>query len=205
MIVGILLFLIMTFIPIDHHIKSVLYFVVGIAVALFITKGKLNLLFKKPKLADIKTILISVIAYFVLNGLIHNIVSLIPHHQDAGVNVALTNIPLLVVTALQIFGEEVFRFMPFILVAYFVYKFTQNRKHAVLLGAVASLIIFGALHTSAYGSFLFAVVGITIPAIALAYSYLKTKNIFVSYLVHLIIDFSLIMLFNLAPLFHVAT
>ena len=205
MIVGILLFLIMTFIPIDHHIKSVLYFVVGIAVALFITKGKLNLLFKKPKLADIKTILISVIAYFVLNGLIHNIVSLIPHHQDAGVNVALTNIPLLVVTALQIFGEEVFRFMPFILVAYFVYKFTQNRKHAVLLGAVASLIIFGALHTSTYGSFLFAVVGITIPAIALAYSYLKTKNIFVSYLVHLIIDFSLIMLFNLAPLVHVAT
>ena len=205
MIVGILLFLIMTFIPIDHHIKSVLYFVVGIAVALFITKGKLNLLFKKPKLADIKTILISVIAYFVLNGLIHNIVSLIPHHQDAGVNVALTNIPLLVVTALQIFGEEVFRFMPFILVAYFVYKFTQNRKHAVLLGAVASLFIFGALHTSAYGSFLFAVVGITIPAIALAYSYLKTKNIFVSYLVHLIIDFSLIMLFNLAPLVHVAT
>ena len=205
MIVGILLFLIMTFIPIDHHIKSVLYFVVGIAVALFITKGKLNLLFKKPKLADIKTILISVIAYFVLNGLIHNIVSLIPHHQDAGVNVALTNIPLLVVTALQIFGEEVFRFMPFLLVAYFVYKFTQNRKHAVLLGAVASLIIFGALHTSAYGSFLFAVVGITIPAIALAYSYLKTKNIFVSYLVHLIIDFSLIMLFNLAPLVHVAT
>lgn len=205
MIVGILLFLIMTFIPIDHHIKSVLYFVVGIAVALFITKGKLNLLIKKPKLADIKTILISVIAYFVLNGLIHNIVSLIPHHQDAGVNVALTNIPLLVVTALQIFGEEVFRFMPFILVAYFVYKFTQNRKHAVLLGAVASLIIFGALHTSAYGSFLFAVVGITIPAIALAYSYLKTKNIFVSYLVHLIIDFSLIMLFNLAPLVHVAT
>ena len=195
----------MTFIPIDHHIKSVLYFVVGIAVALFKTKGKLNLLFKKPKLADIKTILISVIAYFVLNGLIHNIVSLIPHHQDAGVNVALTNIPLLVVTALQIFGEEVFRFMPFILVAYFVYKFTQNRKHAVLLGAVASLIIFGALHTSAYGSFLFAVVGITIPAIALAYSYLKTKNIFVSYLVHLIIDFSLIMLFNLAPLVHVAT
>ena len=95
--------------------------------------------------------------------------------------------------------------MPFILVAYFVYKFTQNRKHAVLLGAVASLIIFGALHTSAYGSFLFAVVGITIPAIALAYSYLKTKNIFVSYLVHLIIDFSLIMLFNLAPLVHVAT
>lgn len=205
MIVGILLFLIMTFIPIDHHIKSVLYFVVGIAVALFITKGKLNLLFKKPKLADIKTILISVIAYFVLNGLIHNIVSLIPHHQDAGVNVALTNIPLLVVTALQIFGEEVFRFMPFILVAYFVYKSTQNRKHAVLLGAVASLIIFGALHTSAYGSFLFAVVGITIPAIALAYSYLKTKNIFVSYLVHLIIDFSLIMLFNLAPLVHVVT
>ena len=205
MIVGILLFLIMTFIPIDHHIKSVLYFVVGIAVALFITKGKLNLLFKKPKLADIKTILISVIAYFVLNGLIHNIVSLIPHHQDAGVNVALTNIPLLVVTALQIFGEEVFRFMPFILVAYFVYKSTQNRKHAVLIGAVASLIIFGALHTSAYGSFLFAVVGITIPAIALAYSYLKTKNIFVSYLVHLIIDFSLIMLFNLAPLVHVAT
>lgn len=205
MIVGILLFLIMTFIPIDHHIKSVLYFVVGIAVALFITKGKLNLLFKKPKLADIKTILISVIAYFVLNGLIHNIVSLIPHHQDAGVNVALTNIPLLVVTALQIFGEEVFRFMPFILVAYFVYKSTQNRKHAVLLGAVASLIIFGALHTSAYGSFLFAVVGITIPAIALAYSYLKTKNIFVSYLVHLIIDFSLIMLFNLAPIVHVAT
>lgn len=205
MIVGILLFLIMTFIPIDHHIKSVLYFVVGIAVALFITKGKLNLLFKKPKLADIKTILISMIAYFVLNGLIHNIVSLIPHHQDAGVNVALTNIPLLVVTALQIFGEEVFRFMPFILVAYFVYKSTQNRKHAVLLGAVASLIIFGALHTSAYGSFLFAVVGITIPAIALAYSYLKTKNIFVSYLVHLIIDFSLIMLFNLAPLVHVAT
>lgn len=205
MIVGILLFLIMTFIPIDHHIKSVLYFVVGIAVALFITKGKLNLLFKKPKLADIKTILISVIAYFVLNGLIHNIVSLIPHHQDAGVNVALTNIPLLVVTALQIFGEEVFRFMPFLLVAYFVYKSTQNRKHAVLLGAVASLIIFGALHTSAYGSFLFAVVGITIPAIALAYSYLKTKNIFVSYLVHLIIDFSLIMLFNLAPLVHVAT
>lgn len=205
MIVGILLFLIMAFIPIDHHIKSVLYFVVGIAVALFITKGKLNLLFKKPKLADIKTILISVIAYFVLNGLIHNIVSLIPHHQDAGVNVALTNIPLLVVTALQIFGEEVFRFMPFILVAYFVYKSTQNRKHAVLLGAVASLIIFGALHTSAYGSFLFAVVGITIPAIALAYSYLKTKNIFVSYLVHLIIDFSLIMLFNLAPLVHVVT
>ncbi len=202
LVVGILLFFVITFIPIDHHIKSVIYFAIGVAVALYITKGKFNLLFKKFKLSDIKTILISVFGYFIINGLMSFVTSSIPHHQDAAVNVALTNIPVLIITVLQIFGEEIFRFMPFILVAYFVYKSKENRKHSVLFGAIVSLLLFGILHTSAYGNPLFALIGITLPAISLAYAYLKTKNIFVSFIVHLIVDFSIIVLFNILPAVH---
>jgi len=90
---------------------------------------------------------------------------------------------------LQVLGEEFFKVFILLIAMYLVYKITGNRNMSIFIGLIASMIIFGLAHYDAYdGKILQILLVQGFGSIFEYYAYLKTKNILVSYLIHLIQD-----------------
>ena len=88
----------------------------------------------------------------------------------------------------QLMGEEFFKVFILLIVMYLVYKFSRNRDLALGLGIVVTLFAFGISHMGAYGSLLQVLLIQGIGTIFNLYAYMKTKNIVVSYIIHVMID-----------------
>ena len=75
---------------------------------------------------------------------------------------------------------------------YLTYKLTGNRKTSIVCASIVALVIFGAYHFQPdTGSWMRIVSDILIRGLGSIfefYAYLKTKNIWVSYFIHLFYD-----------------
>jgi len=68
----------------------------------------------------------------------------------------------------------------------------MSRKSAIILAVIVTGIIFGAYHLPTYNWNLGqAILGIGIARVILIYPYLKTKNIWTSFIVHVMNDWTL--------------
>ncbi|MBY9085348.1 CPBP family intramembrane metalloprotease, partial [Paenibacillus sp. HN-1] len=93
----------------------------------------------------------------------------------------------------MLFGEELITILPFLVIlALGVKKFKRSRKSAIILAWIAASIIFGAYHLQTYNwNIAQAILGIGIARVVLLYPYIKTKNIWTSFIVHLLNDWTL--------------
>lgn len=91
---------------------------------------------------------------------------------------------------IQLFGEEFLAILPFLaLLQLFTAKFKLHRKKSVMLALLFSSIIFGLLHLPTYQwNWYQCILLIGTARIFLTLTYIKTKNIFVSYVTHYIYD-----------------
>lgn len=86
-------------------------------------------------------------------------------------------------------GEELVKFIPLMFLMRVVYKYTSNRKLAVVVSSVIILICFGLMHYSPPYMTLTSVLLLQgLGSIFEVYGYLKTKNIMVPYISHLLTD-----------------
>ncbi len=103
---------------------------------------------------------------------------------------------------LQIMGEEFYKVFLLLLAMYVMYKLTKNRAISILIGLIVSMTIFGLSHYSAYDGRILQIILIQgFGSIFEYFAYLKTKNIWVSYLAHLIQDLipTVMILLNVYP------
>ena len=90
----------------------------------------------------------------------------------------------------QLMGEELFKVFILLMVMFAVYRFTQNRGLAITLAIIVTLFVFGIAHSRAYSGRLLQILLIQgLGSIFDLYAYMKTKNVMVSYILHLLIDF----------------
>ncbi|MBQ6100442.1 MAG: hypothetical protein IJL02_11355 [Methanobrevibacter sp.] len=86
-------------------------------------------------------------------------------------------------------GEELLKFIPLMFLMRFIYKFSDNRKLAIIVSAIIVMIGFGLLHYAPPYSTLASVILLQgFGTIFEMYGYLKTKNILVPYISHLLTD-----------------
>ena len=90
--------------------------------------------------------------------------------------------------ALALGGEELMKFIPLMFLMRAVYKFTENRKLAVIASSVIIMIYFGLLHYDVGTTLLSVLLTQGLGTIFELYGYIKTKNLFVPYLCHLFTD-----------------
>ena len=84
-------------------------------------------------------------------------------------------------------GEELVKFIPLMFLMRLVYKFTSNRKLTIVIPAVIILICFGLIHYYPPYLTLASVLAIQgFGTIFEMYGYIRTKNIFVPYISHLL-------------------
>lgn len=97
----------------------------------------------------------------------------------------------IVSTMIQFIAEEIIFIIPFLFV---INKLrTRNEKLKTLAAILVSSVIFGAMHLTTYNfNILQAVLVISIIRTGLSMSYVLSKNLTVTYLVHMIYDWVLI-------------
>ena len=100
----------------------------------------------------------------------------------------------IVSTIIQFIAEEIIFIIPFLFV---INKLrTKNEKLKTLAAILVSSVIFGAMHLTTYNfNILQAVLVISISRTGLSMSYVLSKNLTVTYLVHMIYDWVLIWIY----------
>ena len=167
--------------------KAVVLTLATLIPLLYALDGKLSEIFKKPKLGDVKIIIVGVVGLFVLSIICNFILT---GGTAAQTDHAVNGSPITLVIAaiIQLVGEELLKFIGLVLVMIFTYK-TLGRKGAIIAGIIVSQLIFAFVHIPAYGfDVLKLVVGIGIGSIILPIIYVKTKSVTLTYIIHLIND-----------------
>ena len=190
--IGFLITLLFGLIPktgIPQYIAEFIYFLIPFATFLYVANGKLGLICKKFQKSDIWLILGTIILYFVYSlvmGVLLKSLGIVAHTNPAISH--LDSILFWIAFPFQIFGEELIKVIPFIIVLFLIYKFTGRRKLGIIMATLVSVIIFGILHYNAYGSIITVILIQGIGSIIMLFAYLKSKNILTSYIVHLATD-----------------
>lgn len=151
-------------------------------------KGNLSMVFRVPKQKDIVIIILGVVGIFVLTMLVNGIFAIIgvTASENSAINGAL--IVEVISIIIQLMGEELVKFISLALIVFAAYK-TLGRKGAIILGIIVSQLIFSLLHIPAYGFDLVRLLlGIGVVWSILPIIYVKTKNIVVVYIIHLLFD-----------------
>lgn len=172
-------------------------YIIGIVTlipALYVCKGNYGLLFKKPRLRDFKTIILCLIGYYVYSyAMAIFLTYALGYPVTADAVVGKFNNPsvfLVVGMIMQLIGEELFKIFMLLIGMYVIYKITENRGLAIGLALIVSMSIFGVAHSRAYNGKILQVLLIQgFGAFFNLYTYMKTKNVIVSYILHLFIDF----------------
>ena len=169
---------------------------IGVGIA---SKGKFKSICKKLKKSDARLIVEMIIlqAVFALTFSMIEIYVFGIHANPNPITDSYHSIYIYIQVIFDLFGEELFKLIGIFIFAYIVYKLTSNRKVSIGLGVFLSLTVFGLMHLPTYGNLIHSLIAIGYASIFTVYTYLKTKNIFVSYITHLIYDVACIILATL--------
>ena len=96
---------------------------------------------------------------------------------------------LIVFLLFSMMGEELLKFIPLMFFMRLIYKFTSNRKLSLIISTIIVLTCFGLLHYDPQTSTIISTLLIQgLGSIFEIYGYIKTKNLFVPYISHLLTD-----------------
>ena len=174
--------------------SPIIIFLIMVIPALYVCKGNYSLFFKKPKKRDILTIILCVIASYVYTLTVAYILMFVLRIPISG-NAILSeftspDVFLIISTLMQLLGEEFFKIFMLLILMHVVYKLTSNRGLSIALGLILTLFIFGIAHSRAYSGRILQILLIQgLGSIFDVYAYMKTKNVVVSYIIHVLIDF----------------
>ncbi len=179
-------------VPLINQIPGELYPLIYCLVTLipiaYVCKGKLGLLFKKVKASDFKIIIICFFAYFIYSIAVGYLL------LSSGLKVTpnpvseALSLKALIYILIQLLGEELFKVSLLILGMALLFHFTKDRKKALIFGALVSMLIFGLVHYGAYNNVIHCLLVIGVGSLIHLYPYIKTKNIIVTYILHVMID-----------------
>ena len=156
---------------------------------LFLLRGHADLLFKRVKRSDIKIIVLCIIFTLVYSLVMLYILIQIGVTSSEPLEGSLTfQWGTVIIMMFQVMGEELYKILAFLFFMFVFYRFSHNRKVALVIAMFISMSSFGLMHSGFYGGFLQVFMIQGLGSIIDFYAYLKTRNILVSYAAHLIYD-----------------
>lgn len=172
--------------------EQIILFLITIIPLLLLTKCNLGLFFRKISLNDIRLIIVSYIGYKIYYLIVYELFQVTNYVTTSAESQFLNmNLFTLIINTLQIFSEEIFRIFLFLILMYFLYKYTNNRKKSIIISTVLVLIVFGLMHVNTYGYNIIQILLLQgFGSIFEFLGYLKTKNLAIPIIIHLLINIS---------------
>ena len=185
-------FTIYTFLPYGYPFGLGAFIFTGcqLLAFLYVARGKISLLIKKPSFRDLMRVLWTLILQFVVSigfAMLLKYVFNVATHDNEVFDMDM-NIKFWVNIIAQLFGEELYKILLFLGTLTIMYKKTSKRTLSITIALIVSLFLFAILHTTTYNNIIQILVLQGLSSIICMYNYLKTKNILTSYLQHLLFD-----------------
>jgi membrane protease YdiL (CAAX protease family) len=155
---------------------------------IYVSKGNLSLFFKKVKRENIKLIIICTVLPFIYSMFMIFILEYLKISLESTIEPTSTTLLSIINMLVQLMGEELFKIILLIIAMSIIYHFTKNRKLSIIISSIITMTIFGIAHYQ-YGPLIQILLIQGLGSIFDLYAYLKTKNVLVSYLAHLLYDF----------------
>jgi len=178
-----------SFLDTTQLLKAILFLIVPTSTVYYALNGNMSEIFRMPERKDILYILIFLIIFFILsimsNAVLKALAIPIPRHSP------LDSSPVIMIIAviIQLVGEELYKFILLVLPMIFLYR-RIGRRASLIIGIILSQLVFSLSHANAYSfNIPYILLAIGIPSVIFPLLYLRTKNITVTYIAHLIWDF----------------
>ena len=185
----------------SEMIGSILFALTLLVPLMYFSNWDFSLLFHKPTKGEIKLAVLLFIGYLIYAIAVGEVLEVIGQASTATGDYLGVTWEMLFALVFSMLAEELVKFIPLMLFMRIVYKYTNNRKLAIVVSTAIILVFFGLLHYDPEVTPLLSVLVIQgFGSIFELYGYIKTKNVFVPYLCHLLTDaiIFLMMLIGLA-------
>lgn len=174
-------------ISVKIHI-SILGCIVLIVPVLYFLKWDYHAIFRMPSLRDIALAVALFVGYMIYAMVIDAILSQFGIVSSGTVQLDSITAMDLIGSIFSLMGEELFKFILLMFFLRVIFKYSNNRKMSVILSVALVMVAFAALHAYNPIMFIYALFMQGLGSIFEFYGYVKTKNILVSYLTHLLTD-----------------
>ena len=167
---------------------AVLCCIVLIVPVLYFLKWDYKAIFRMPSRRDIALAIALFIGYFIYALIMSTILGQFGIVSSGTVEISSVNIMRIFTSVFTLMGEEFIKFIPFIFLLRVIYKFSNNRKLSVILSVAIIMVMFACFHAYNPTMLIFALFVQGFGSIFEFYGYIKTKNLLVPYLTHLLTD-----------------
>lgn len=172
-------------------IGSILFCFIMLIPLLYFSKWDYSLIFRKPTKNEIILAILLFAGYMIYSICVGSVLDIfglagapISSPEDLGVTVEST-----VGLIFSMMAEELLKFIPLMFFMRLIYKFTENLKLSVSISVAIVLVVFGLLHYMPPMNTLVSVLLLQgLGSFFEMYGYIKTKNLFVPYISHLLTD-----------------
>lgn len=189
-------FLLTTITNLENPLISYGIFIVSSISSLFILDKKwFKKLIKPLEIKDLFIIIFVLFSTYFIGILVSILVSKTSMVENPITGVINNDniLKLFIIMIVQLFVEEILFVLPFLFI-FNKFKY-YNRIMAIIAAWIISSIIFGALHLPTYNYNLFqSLVVISLIRFAISSAYIWRKNLALSYLIHVIYDFLILLL-----------
>lgn len=172
-------------------IGSIFFLLILLVPLLYFSNWDYSLFFQKPTRNEFILAILMALAYFAYSTVF---TLLLNANGIPDVTKADANVVALISLVFSMMAEELIKFIPLMFLLRVFFKYTSNRRLSIMASSVITLIFFGLIHLEPTVSIISVLVVQGAGSIFHLYVYLKTKNLFVSYLSHLMTDASVLIL-----------
>ena len=172
-------------------IGSIFFLLILLVPLLYFSNWDYSLFFQKPTRNEFILAVSMALAYFAYSTVF---TLLLNANGIPDVTKADANVVALISLVFSMMAEELIKFIPLMFLLRVFFKYTSNRRLSIMASSVITLIFFGLIHLEPTVSIISVLVVQGAGSIFHLSVYLKTKNLFVSYLSHLMTDASVLIL-----------
>lgn len=172
------------------YIGPFLFALIMFVPLLYFLNWDFNALFRKPSLKDIGLAILVVFVYVFYSTIMGYIFQFMGLDGFSESYPAINLFNDFVTLLFSMMGEELIKIILLLIFLTLLFKFSKNRKLSIIFSMFFTLVIFGLLHVFS-SSVIVAVVIQGFGSVFHLLLYIKTKNVFVSYISHFLTDFSI--------------
>lgn len=167
---------------------SILCCIVFIVPVLYFLKWDYRAIFRMPSRKDILLAVALFVGYMIYAIIMGEILGYFGVVSPGTVDFNSMDAMKLITSIFSLMGEEFIKFIPFMFFLRVIYKFSNNRKLSVIISVALVMVMFAFLHAYNPIMLIFALFIQGFGSIFEFYGYIKTKNIWISYLTHILTD-----------------
>lgn len=169
-------------------INSILFCLIILIPLLFFLKWDYKTIFQKPKAKEVFLAVALFAGYIIYSIIFSEVVAWMnipsPDVIDSG-SIVWDSLPPLV---FSLMGEEFIKLIPFLFFLRIFYKYSNKRRISVILSMLLVMVFFAFLHLSEPEGIISVLIFQGFGSIFEFIGYIKTKNVFISYITHLCTD-----------------